>query len=117
MYRLGKKLKALKPILRSLGKENYSNIHLRVEKARKTLLNTQKEVLTSIQELVLAEQHQNTVLIELLAVQESFLREKSKIQWLKEEEQNTSFFHTIIKGWQRSAEEDYITIWFRWTGN
>lgn len=47
MYRLTKKLKALKPVLRSFSKTHCQGIHKRVDDARECLLQTQRLILAS----------------------------------------------------------------------
>lgn len=47
MFRLSKKLKALKPVSRTLNIEHYSDIQKRATKAREDLLCLQREILIS----------------------------------------------------------------------
>lgn len=93
MFKLCRKLKALKYPLRSLSKSSYSNIHSGVLDAKEKLLNLQMQLLSwpsdRLSQLEKAEAH---LLVELSFVEESFLRQKSRIRWLKDGDQNTIFF-------------------------
>lgn len=119
MYRLSKKLKALKLVLRALNKENYSSIHRRVERAKEQLLKLQNEFLTSpLQELVFGEQSQRALLADLLTAEESFLRQKFRIRWLREGDQNTSIFYKVVKGRNMQKKISLLYhICLRWTDN
>lgn len=99
MYRLSKKLKALKPMLRNFSKIHFQGIHKRVEEAREELLKLQRALLTSLSvNLIVAKQTQGQRLHELLDAEESFLKQKARVEWIKEVEQNTNYFHIVIKG-------------------
>lgn len=92
MFHLCSKLKALKPSLRSLNK-CYGNIHQRVAETRDKLLSLQLESLTTLSGASSAAIHvQECLLAELSLVEESFLRQKYRVQWLNEGDQNTKFF-------------------------
>lgn len=41
---------------------------------------------------------QEALFAELQSVEEAFLRQKSKVKWLKESDQHTQFFHKVVKG-------------------
>lgn len=85
MFQLSRKLKLLKSVLRSINKNHFSDIHQRVEKERLDLLKLQKELFLGPEhDLVLAVKTQCKKLAELVEVEESFLRQKSRINWLKE---------------------------------
>lgn len=70
-----------------------------MDKERSILLRIQNDLLTfHVPELILADQQQCRLVAELTAVEESFLKQKSKIQWLREGDQNTSYFFKIVQG-------------------
>lgn len=43
---------------------------------------------------------QESVLSNLTVVEEAFLKQKSKVKWLNESDQNSKYFHRVIKGRQ-----------------
>lgn len=99
MFQLCQKLKALKPLPKTLNKENFSDLHCRVIQTREALSQLQATMLSSLSpDLVPAERDLSSSLIKLLDVEESFLRQRSRIKWLMEEDQITGFFHKIVKG-------------------
>ncbi|WZZ20441.1 hypothetical protein YC2023_121828 [Brassica napus] len=71
---LHKKQKILKKFLKKLHKHNYSQIQKRVGESEK----------------LCAEKLQH-----LRRVEEAYFHQKSRIQWLKEGDQNTSFYHKV----------------------
>ncbi|XP_074302903.1 uncharacterized protein LOC141637237 [Silene latifolia] len=75
MFSVVKRLKSLKPVLKKLNMECYSDIE------NKTILE-----LNVIAELKALSKARN-----------SFLQQKAKLQWLEEGDQNTAYFHGAIK--------------------
>lgn len=80
-YILCKKLKSLKPILKTLNKTHYNRIHERVSKAKDDLLVLQNALLTSPNaDLIASEQSAAKLLPNLLYAEESLLKQKSIIK-------------------------------------
>lgn len=99
MYQLCTKLTALKGPLRTLSYLSYVGIHQRVSICWEELLQLQQEVLfRPIEESILAVHSKETELIDLQVIEEAFLRQKSRVKWLKEEDQNTTYFHRMVTG-------------------
>ncbi|GLT68045.1 hypothetical protein SLA2020_403080 [Shorea laevis] len=98
MFQLCKKLKALKAPLRRLNKEKYGDLHDRVQKEIAKLHAIQTDLLTSPHEdLAMIEQEQARKVADLTLAEEAFLKQKSRVHWLKEGDQNTSYFHKVLK--------------------
>lgn len=101
MFQLCKRLTALKPAIRALSKEHYQGIHTQVVEARAVLLQIQAQNLTVPSDTLLQQERiQLTLLNKLMAAEESLLQQKYRIKWLQMGDQNTSFFHKVVRGKQ-----------------
>ncbi|XP_074289092.1 uncharacterized protein LOC141614232 [Silene latifolia] len=99
MFRLAKNLKNLKPVLKSLSKEGYNDIENAANILQKQV-EDMKEVInkdpTNLQ--VISDEYEATLkLQELIKAKESFLSQKSKHQWIKDGDANSSYFHGMLK--------------------
>lgn len=97
------KLKKL--ALRSLNKMHYSGIQERIALAHDRLLLLQLDALNShasFSHETVAEQE--AVLSELIVIEEAFLRQKSRVRWLNKSDQNSKYFHRVIKGRQEKMK-------------
>lgn len=93
---LSKKQKALKKFLKRLHKHNYSEIQKRVGECTELVKGLQRESLQNPStETFLAEREGLDKLQHLKKVEEAYFRQKSRIQWLKEGDLNTSFYHRV----------------------
>ena len=98
-YSLCKKLKRLKGSLKAFNRECFSNIHSRSSLARENLSRIQKSLQSfpGNHNLLLQERHALQDLIKYSAAEESLTRQKSRMLWIREGDQNTNFFHQCLK--------------------
>lgn len=110
MFRLVSKLKVLKGKLKSLHRSNYSNLEGRIEEVKKSLVETQHQILLDCLNAYLQakERELRQQYMELLATNEVLLRQMAKIEWLQQGDLNTAYFHASIK--QKRAQNTISTI-------
>ncbi|XP_050211813.1 uncharacterized protein LOC126661972 [Mercurialis annua] len=103
MYQIVRKLQAIKFRLRELNKNNFSDISLRVKKQRDRLDILQRDLqFDPLNQYLISEEKAMTIHMRfLLHCEESFFKQKSKIDWLKLGDANTRYFHNSVK--QRTA--------------
>ncbi|KAL2336043.1 hypothetical protein Fmac_010489 [Flemingia macrophylla] len=87
------KLQNVKLALKAWNTETFGNVHSRVRVASDDLLNIQKDPCHSQEDEAKA-QHR---LMVALSYEEAFWKEKARLKWFQEGDQNTSFFFQIVK--------------------
>ncbi|XP_038998866.1 uncharacterized protein LOC120124224 [Hibiscus syriacus] len=98
MQVLFSKMRRLKPLLKELNKEFYSNISGRVEGKRSELEQIQLFNLTHVeQRRVDEEKRVYDELINLEVAESEFYRQRTKMHWLNEGDLNTKFFHQRVE--------------------
>jgi hypothetical protein len=98
MFRFSKKLKSLKPILKSLGRNKLHNLSVRVDQAYTSLCEKQKLALETASSEAIAEENQAYTQWNSLAVlEEGYLQQKSKLHWLDVGDLNNKYFHNSVK--------------------
>ncbi|WZY96943.1 hypothetical protein YC2023_069272 [Brassica napus] len=98
---VSKKLKELKPIIRSFNKENFSNLEKRVEEAFSDLTSCQSASLSSpCPATAESERIARLKWLTLARAEDKFLKQRSRIQWNVEGDANTPFYHRVIKARQ-----------------
>lgn len=95
---LARKLRATKQALCTLNKAN-DNLSSNVEKARNLLHMTQTAISANPSDLnlLINQRTLSQSLWAALCAEEKLLRQKSRIQWLKEGDRNSGYFHNQIK--------------------
>ncbi|XP_039000858.1 uncharacterized protein LOC120126869 [Hibiscus syriacus] len=95
MMKLFLKLKRLKPCLQKLNKDNYSDISVRVRLKKKELEQIQISTLNGNNSLV-KELDVQKELNDLEDTEYMFLKQKAKVQWIKEGDKCTKLFHSAL---------------------
>ncbi|XVF80442.1 hypothetical protein PTKIN_Ptkin15bG0073500 [Pterospermum kingtungense] len=97
MQKLFLKLKRLKPFLKNFNEEFYGGISNKVADIRKQLKEAQVAFLTLPVEANITRASDLSQELESLSLaEESFFRQKSWVYWIKEGDQNTSYFHKVV---------------------
>ena len=98
MYVLHGKLKRLKFELRNFNKAQFGNISTKVADKRSELAEMQKAVLNSPADTNIIERERiiSQELVGLLKAEESYYKQKSRVDWIKEGDQNTKFFQKMV---------------------
>ncbi|KAM1304224.1 hypothetical protein ACFX2F_021920 [Malus domestica] len=99
MYVLGAKLRVLKSRIKVWNKSVFGDVNMNVDKAFDALDEIQKEIssLGPSEERFTKEDNASLCVQNALIAQEKFYRDKSRIKWLSEGDNNTSFFHSMVK--------------------
>ncbi|GJS29411.1 hypothetical protein Tco_0490031 [Tanacetum coccineum] len=99
MFKIVKRLKALKNPLRKLLYDQ-GNIHDNVVKLRHDLDVAQTALDSDPNNIVLREEEASYLhaYTDALLLEEKFLSQKAKIEWLKLGDENTAYFHQVVKG-------------------
>ncbi|XP_074266955.1 uncharacterized protein LOC141590250 [Silene latifolia] len=99
MLRLAKNLKFLKPSLKALNRENYSDIEQSTALVQKRVAVLQELIGkdSSNMALISEEAEATKSLRELSEARDSFMAQKAKIQWLQQGDTNSSYFHGVLK--------------------
>ncbi|XP_074271593.1 uncharacterized protein LOC141595528 [Silene latifolia] len=96
MFRVVRKLKMLKPELKKINKDHFSDIE---NNADIMLTQIQEKLIANLGDEVLMKQEYDAhqVSISLLAAKMEFLKQKAKAHWIKDGDSNTAYFHGVIK--------------------
>ncbi|PKI70157.1 hypothetical protein CRG98_009445 [Punica granatum] len=98
---LYKKLRNLKTHLRDFNKTEFGNVHAQVTDIQHELARVQSTLMDSACESPEAIKKETDLRVKLLAAldrEEKLLKQKSMVEWLRVEDQNTSFFHKAVRG-------------------
>ena len=112
MYRLTRKLRSVKNRLKAFNFQVFTNVQEKVVEARETLYRSQADLLSNPNEsrLVGNEKMYLKNFHDLARAEEGFLKQKSRIQWLKLGDQNSNFFHKVVKARNSKNSIKSITL-------
>ncbi|KAJ6952190.1 hypothetical protein NC653_041365 [Populus alba x Populus x berolinensis] len=98
MFKLTSKLRRLKPALRQLHFQHTNNITSRVAQAKASWDAAQYDIDNhpESEEAKVNERHLAAAYMQLCKDEESYFKQKSRIQWLQLGDRNTSFFHKSL---------------------
>ncbi|GKD46609.1 hypothetical protein Tco_1271254, partial [Tanacetum coccineum] len=110
MFKVIKKLKILKKPLRKLLYDK-GNIHLNVTRLRTELDKVQTDLDADPFNLKLRDEEAAYVKAfnDAVLMQERFLQQKTKVEWLKAGDSNSAYFHKVVKGHLSRSRIDAIS--------
>ena len=116
MSRLHQKMKRLKAKLKEFNQDEFGNVTHKVTEKRKNLADIQTLVLNNPldKNLIEMEGKLSLELNALLQAEESYYKQKSRISWIREGDQNTKFFQKIVAA---QTSRSSITVLNDATGN
>ena len=98
MLNVSKKLKFLKSIIRTFSRENYSELEKRVAEAFEELISFQRVLLSYLtSQAAINEKDAHLKWSALAKAEESFLYQRSRVNWLDKGDCGSAFFHRSIR--------------------
>ncbi|XP_074317080.1 uncharacterized protein LOC141653264 [Silene latifolia] len=99
MYRVVRKLKLLKPELKKINKDHFSDIENSADIAQISLKQIQEQLINNPgdKDLMFKEYEAHQRFNTLFAAKMEFLKQKAKAHWLKDGDSNIAYFHGVIK--------------------
>ena len=99
MYRLPRKLRCVKTRLKAFNFHVFANIREKVGEAREALHRAQATLLGNPNDIGLVGNEKVCLknFHDLALTEEGFLKQKSRIKWLKLGDYNSNFFHKVVK--------------------
>ncbi|KAH0742162.1 hypothetical protein KY290_035205 [Solanum tuberosum] len=102
MWKLHQKLKRVTDTLSNWSKHEYGDIFRKVKEFEETIRNFEAELMTNNNAAVRQNLLQlNATYIKYLKMEESVLKQKTQLQWFKDDDANTKFFHALMRGRRR----------------
>lgn len=96
MFRVSRKLKLLKPLIRLFSKDNFSDLEKRVVEAHVLVLANQRKTLDNPSFENAARELESIRKWQILVTaEEGFFCQKSRVTWLSECDSNTAYFHRM----------------------
>ncbi|XP_049365268.1 uncharacterized protein LOC125830095 [Solanum verrucosum] len=119
MWQLHQKMKRLTYTLSNWSKNEYGDIYAKVKEFEETIKKTKEELLTHNTEALRQQLHlMNVNYIRYLKLEESILKQKAQLQWFKEGNANTKYFHALMRGRRRRLFIHKICtgndVWVQW---
>ncbi|XP_048611796.1 uncharacterized protein LOC125586052 [Brassica napus] len=109
MFKVSRKLKELKSIIRSFSKENYSGIEKRVLEAFESLTECQRTLLSSLTpQAGIDERLAFEKWYVLAKAEESFFFQKYRVTWIDKGDSNTTFYHRQLR--TRTSQNQIIFL-------
>lgn len=109
MFRVVKKLKSLKKIIKEFNKNNYSDIEKRVKEAADALAIAQVRTLDDPSAVNAAlELNLQEKWLTLSTAEESFFYQRSRVTWLQVGDRNTPYFHHMANSRQAMNHIHYL---------
>lgn len=97
LFRFTKKLKGLKPKIRSLAKDRLGNLVKKSKEAYDDLCKKQEENLSSPSSQSMEAENEACLRWDFVAgLEEKFLKQKSKFHWLAVGDKNNKTFHRVV---------------------
>ncbi|GKA76547.1 putative non-LTR retroelement reverse transcriptase, partial [Tanacetum coccineum] len=98
LFRFSKKLKHLKPSLRSMGRELLSDLERKTKEAYIKLCTIQEVTMSNPSSQVVEEEAlAYNIWSRLADIEERYFKQKAKLRWVNHGDQNTKAFHTAVK--------------------
>ncbi|WMV13665.1 hypothetical protein MTR67_007050 [Solanum verrucosum] len=102
MWRLHQKLKRVTATLSTWSKHAYGNIFTKVKEFEEKIRNSEAALMTNNNEDDRQKLHLlNANYIKYLKMEESVLKQKTQLQWFKDGDANTKYFHALVRGRRR----------------